>query len=485
MPTAEFRDGGQQGQNYADTDLPPAPLQSNAGRHNAFPNQPSVPPVRPGPPVYRMPHHVESSVQYHDYAQGAGNLSRMAEYPSGYQVPSVSRPLHDKQTTSPHERLTAASQHSGNPYSNVNPPGHDQTSDSHRQDTGYEFFWDADQQGHNYVDADLVPATLQSNAGRHNIMPFQSPEHHLQPGPPDRMLHHVGPSVQYSGNEQGAKNPSSIAEYPAENRIPSLPRSLKDKPITCPDVSSVVAPPHSGKQYSGANPPVPDQTAISHMQAPAPVADYSGGFKFPDQYSIGTNPSIEDFVGNNQFPPDSTRISSFQHGGSGKVQDSATSSSPVEVPASNCEPPFGQQEQSHQMTQEVQHPKLEEINLSGSAMKPSEVSVRGPNGQESSNLANLPHQPDNGSQNIPPSRQQGSVTAGTSYGEQVPRPQEKVPVERHISTDFSDAGPCCPQQKIPVEMSYATIKRYFQDGAKKLGQGGFGLVYEGKLMEIA
>ena len=379
LPTAEFRDGGQQGQNYANADLPPAPLQSDAGRHNAFPNQPSVPPVRPGKPVYRMPHHVESSVQYHDYAQGTGNLSRMAEYPSGYQVPSVSRPLQDKPTTSPHERLTAASQHSGNPYSNANPPGHDQTSDSHVQDTRYKFFWDADQHGHNYVDADLVPATLQSNVGRHNIMPFQSPEHHLQPGPPDRI----------------------------------------------------------------------------------------------------------DFAGNNQFPPDSTRTSSFPQGGSGKVQDSATSSSPVEVPASNCEPPFGQQEQSHQMTREVQQIlKLEELNLSGTATKPSEVSMRGPNGQESSNLANLAHQLDDGSQNIPPSSQQGSVTAGTSYSEQVPRRQEKVPVERHISTDFSDAGSRCPQQKIPVEMSYATIKRYFQHNAKKLGRGGFGFVYEGKLMDI-
>ena len=466
LPIAEFGNGGQQGQNYADAGLPPAPLQSNAGWHNTFPNQPTVPPVQPGPPVYSIPHHVESSVHY---AQGAGNLSRMAEYPSEYQVPPVSRPLQDKPTTSPHERLPSAPQHSDNRHSNANPPGHDQTSDSNMQDTGYEFFWDAGRHGHNYADADLVPATLQSNAGRHNTMPFQPPEHHLQSGPPDRMLHHVSPSVQYSGNAQGTKNPSSIAEYPAENRIPSLPRSLKDKPITCPDVS---------------NPPVPDQTASSHMQAPARVAEISsGGFKFPDQYSIGTNPSIEDLAGNNQFPPDSTRTSSFQHGGSGKVQDSATSSSPVQVPASNCEPPFGQQEQSHQMTQEVQHPKLEELNLSGSATKPSEVSVRGPNGQESSNVA-LPHQADYGSQNIPPSRRQGSLAAGTSYSEQVPRPQEKIPVERHISTDFSDAGARCPKQKIPVEMSYATIKRYFQDGAKILGRGGFGVVYEGKLMEI-
>ena len=347
--TAELRNGGQQGQIYANADVALASVLFSS-------TQPSL-----------LPHRVESSAQHHDYVQRAGNLSSMTEYHAGNQVPSVSRQLKDRPHTSSCVKIPAAPQYSGNPYSNTNPPGHDKTSE-------YEFFFDADQHGQNYVDADLGPATSQSSTGRHSTLPSQpAPEHHLQ--------------------------------------------------------------------------------------------------------------SIEGFAGNNQFPPDSTRTSSFQrHDGSEKVQDSATSSLPMQVTSRNCEPPFGQQEQSRPMTQEVQHLKLEELNSSASATKPFEVSLREPNGQESSDIA-LPHHPNQGSQNILPSRQQGSLTAGISSGEQIPRPQENVPVERHISTDFSDAGSHCPQQKIPVEMSYANVKRYFQPGAKILGRGGFGAVYEGKLME--
>ena len=61
---------------------------------------------------------------------------------------------------------------------------------------------------------------------------------------------------------------------------------------------------------------------------------------------------------------------------------------------------------------------------------------------------------------------------------------EKVPVERVMSNDYHDV----PAQhlntcKCPIEMNYNSISKYFKSGGKNLGKGGFGIVYEGKMVK--
>ena len=141
--------------------------------------------------------------------------------------------------------------------------------------------------------------------------------------------------------------------------------------------------------------------------------------------------------------------------------------------------PFGQQEESPHVIEEVEL-KLDEVNLSESAAKPFDVSALGLESQDpKAPNGVLGHE---GSQTIPPERPRDDLATNTSFGEHstIPGSQEKVPVERCISTDFHDAGLQCVHQKCPIEMNYNTIKRYFHHGAKELGKGGFGVVYEGK-----
>ena len=59
-------------------------------------------------------------------------------------------------------------------------------------------------------------------------------------------------------------------------------------------------------------------------------------------------------------------------------------------------------------------------------------------------------------------------------------PAEKVPVERVMSNDYH-VEVAQHVNKCPVEMNYNSISKYFS-GGKKLGEGGFGTVYEGTFM---
>lgn len=146
---------------------------------------------------------------------------------------------------------------------------------------------------------------------------------------------------------------------------------------------------------------------------------------------------------------------------------------------------------SWQISQE-EKPPLEMENLQTevlqvhlpSIVKPLEDPVT--NNEESRNTV-VPEnedQPDRGSQNVSPGKQQGDLTAGAGFGENLPFswPQEKAPVDRCIFTDFYDAGLHWSQKKCPLEMSYDTIKSY--RGAEELGRGGFGVVYEGTKSKI-
>ena len=60
---------------------------------------------------------------------------------------------------------------------------------------------------------------------------------------------------------------------------------------------------------------------------------------------------------------------------------------------------------------------------------------------------------------------------------------EKVPVERVMSNDDHDAAAQDVIKKCPVEMNYKSISKYFNSGGKNLGEGGFGIVYEGKTVK--
>ena len=57
----------------------------------------------------------------------------------------------------------------------------------------------------------------------------------------------------------------------------------------------------------------------------------------------------------------------------------------------------------------------------------------------------------------------------------------KVPVERVMSNDYH-VEVAQHLNKCPVEMDYNSISEYFNSGGKKLGEGGFGIVYEGTIM---
>ena len=60
---------------------------------------------------------------------------------------------------------------------------------------------------------------------------------------------------------------------------------------------------------------------------------------------------------------------------------------------------------------------------------------------------------------------------------------EKFPVVRVMSNDSHDAAAQHIINKCPVEMNYNSISKYFNSGGKNLGEGGFGIVYEGKMIK--
>lgn len=59
---------------------------------------------------------------------------------------------------------------------------------------------------------------------------------------------------------------------------------------------------------------------------------------------------------------------------------------------------------------------------------------------------------------------------------------EKVPVERVMSNDYHIEA-AQHLHKCPVEMNYNCISKYFNSGGKNLGEGGFGVVYEGTMVK--
>lgn len=59
---------------------------------------------------------------------------------------------------------------------------------------------------------------------------------------------------------------------------------------------------------------------------------------------------------------------------------------------------------------------------------------------------------------------------------------EKVPVERVMSNDYHIEA-AQHLHKCPVEMNYNCISKYFNSGGKNLGEGGFGIVYEGTMVK--
>lgn len=59
---------------------------------------------------------------------------------------------------------------------------------------------------------------------------------------------------------------------------------------------------------------------------------------------------------------------------------------------------------------------------------------------------------------------------------------EKVPVQRVMSNYYHDEA-AQHLNKCPVEMNYNCISKYFNHDGKSLGKGGFGIVYEGKMVK--
>lgn len=59
---------------------------------------------------------------------------------------------------------------------------------------------------------------------------------------------------------------------------------------------------------------------------------------------------------------------------------------------------------------------------------------------------------------------------------------EKVPVQRVMSNYYHDEA-AQHLNKCPVEMNYNCISKYFNRDGKNLGKGGFGIVYEGKMVK--
>ena len=89
----------------------------------------------------------------------------------------------------------------------------------------------------------------------------------------------------------------------------------------------------------------------------------------------------------------------------------------------------------------------------------------------------------------PPHRGSWSWTDGASADTSSDRHQinsqpsaGKVPVERVMSHDYHVEVAQHLINKCPVEMNYNSISKYFKSGGKNLGQGGFGIVYEGTIM---
>lgn len=155
--------------------------------------------------------------------------------------------------------------------------------------------------------------------------------------------------------------------------------------------------------------------------------------------------------------------------------------------------PFGQQEQPS--TKEDENAQWEEVQdppqYSQNSLYFSSVSNSGdtnpgtsqdsgqhigPENEAQNGVSNSRDDPDRGS-----SRTDG-LTANTSSGQNLRISQshaEKIPVERVSSNDYDVEAAQHLYQKCPVEMSYNCISRYFNSGGKKLGEGGFGIAYEG------
>ena len=147
--------------------------------------------------------------------------------------------------------------------------------------------------------------------------------------------------------------------------------------------------------------------------------------------------------------------------------------------------PFGQQEQpstkedENFQWEEVQdRPQYSQNSLYFSSVGTSEDSGQhiGPENEAQNGVSNGRDDPDRGR-----SRTDG-LTANTTSGQNPRISQshaEKVPVERVSSNDYDVEAAQHLHQKCPVEMSYNCISRYFNSSGKKLGEGGFGIVYSG------
>lgn len=155
--------------------------------------------------------------------------------------------------------------------------------------------------------------------------------------------------------------------------------------------------------------------------------------------------------------------------------------------------PFGEQEQSSPKDQSSSNQSL-----------PNSFSTTTDLPQSSSNGMSIPTTTiqgtsrDSGQDNVQngaldntgPTRRGRSWTDGTIADTRSDRHQrisqpsaEKVPVERVLSNDYHDVAAQHLINKCPVEMNYDSVSKYFNSGGKNLGQGGFGIVYEGKIVK--
>ena len=284
-----------------------------------------------------------------------------------------------------------------------------------------------------------------------------------------------------TGKYPSPQNPAE--KYPTSVKKPLLQDSMGNYPIPQDTTGNRQSPQNSmgnspiPQDFTG-NHPIPQDFAGNHSipwystgTYPIPQ-DSTGNYPMP-QASMRNNPIPPDFTGNHPTPQYSTGNNPIPQDSTGShhplPQDSTGNYSIPQVPTGNHPvPPYCSRNDNIPFGQQVTE-KVEPLNNQDTKVPNRAVESR--------------DQPDKGSQNNPSVRPMisTSTTSDTSSSQlRTFVEQEKVPVERCMSTDFSNTSSQCFHQKCPVEMSYDCIREYFQHSARELGKGGFGVVYEGR-----
>lgn len=358
---------------------------------------------------------------------------------------------------------------------------------------------------------------LQSNPGR--VVPYQPGQPFVQPGP-SVGISTVGPlQQQYQSQRKG--NLLSIAEdRPSPGVLPQTAQQNSGHLLTDSSPHGSERTTDSHGQYYTALADIqlthiqPSHFSGSSQDLPRGLPSQDAALKYPiPQDDLGELPLLQYSAGKNSVPQDSAEKYPFLQESSAEKYTFSQGSArkypfPEDSAGKNQFPqdsagkyhehpehsvPFSQQEESPQTTEEVEqlnHKIVELVTLpEKTTTKPFAWGHLPSNSEEAkprNGMIENIGQPNKGSLNIASGRPSDSLTVSArSEYSAFPGQQEKVPVERCISTDFNDAAYQCLQQKCPVEMSYDSIKGFFPSGAKVLGKGGFGVVYEGKRGDLS